>query len=184
MAYGSIGHVGYMMVGLAAGTREGVGGVLVYLALYVAMSVGAFGVILCMRRGGKMVEDLSDLAGLSRSHPLLAVVMTVFMFSMAGVPPLAGFFGKLYVFMAAVQAHLFTLAVIGVLTSVVSAYYYIRIIKLMYFDEPPAVAIDRQDDDSITVVLAATGLFTLLFFAVPVPILNGAAAAAAALFPG
>ncbi|CAK0758046.1 NADH-quinone oxidoreductase subunit N [Azospirillaceae bacterium] len=181
MAYSSIGHVGFALTGLAAGSEQGVRGVLVYLAIYVAMSVGTFGVILCMRRDGRMVEEISDLAGLSKTHPLLAAVMTVFMFSMAGIPPLAGFFGKLYVFLAAIQAELYTLAIIGVLSSVVGAYYYLRIIKVMYFDEV-AEPLDRQDDDPITWVLAGTGVFILLFFVFPAPVLNSAAAAAASLF--
>jgi NADH-quinone oxidoreductase subunit N len=115
---------------------------------------------------------------------MLAAVMAVFMFSMAGVPPLAGFFGKMYVFMAAIEAHLYVLAVIGVVTSVIGAFYYLRVIKLMYFDENPVGVIDRQDDSSITAVLVVTGVFTVLFFVVPVPIINGAAAAAASLFAG
>jgi NADH-quinone oxidoreductase subunit N len=184
MAYGSIGHVGYLMLGLSAGTQQGVSGILVYLSVYLAMSVGVFAVILCMRHQGRMVEDLAHFAGLSRSHPMLAAVMAVFMFSMAGVPPLAGFFGKMYVFLAAVEAHLYALAVVGVLTSVIGAYYYLRVIKLMYFDETPVELIDRQDDDSITAVLVVASVFTLLFFVVPVPVLNGAAAAAASLFAG
>jgi len=184
MAYGSIGHVGYLMLGLSAGSEQGVRGILVYLAVYVVMSVGAFAVILAMRHQGRMVEDLAHFAGLSRTHPLLALVMAVFMFSMAGIPPLAGFFGKLYVFLAAIEAHLYGLAVIGVLTSVVSAYYYLRVIKLMYFDETPVDVIDRQDDPLIAYVTAAAAAFTLLFFIFPVPIISGATAAAAALFAG
>ncbi|MEI8394615.1 MAG: NADH-quinone oxidoreductase subunit NuoN [Rhodospirillaceae bacterium] len=184
MAYGSIGHVGYLLLGLSAGTPQGVRGILVYLALYVVMSVGAFSVILSMRYQGRMVEDLAHFGGLSRTHPMLAAVMAIFMFSMAGVPPMAGFFGKLYVFLAAIQAHLYVMAIIGVLCSVISAFYYLRIIKLMYFDEAPAEVIDSQDDRTITVVLAGTSVFTLLFFLFPVPILNSAAAAAAVLFAG
>ncbi|MEI6558455.1 MAG: NADH-quinone oxidoreductase subunit NuoN [Rhodospirillaceae bacterium] len=184
MAYGSIGHIGYLLLGLSSGGEQGVRGILVYLAVYVVMSVGAFAVILSMRHQGRMVDDLAHFAGLSRTHPLLAVVMAIFMFSMAGVPPLAGFFGKMYVFLAAVEAHLYGLAVIGVLTSVVAAYYYLRVIKLMYFDETSAEPIDRQDDPRLTYVLAATAVFTLMFFIFPVPILNGAATAAASLFPG
>ena len=184
MAYGSIGHAGYLMVGLSAGSEQGVRGILVYLAVYVAMSVGTFAVILSMRHQGRMVEELAHFAGLSRTHPMLAGVMAIFMFSMAGVPPLAGFFGKMYVFLAAVEAHLYGLAIVGVLTSVISAYYYLRIIKLMYFDETPVVLIDRQDDDSITLVVCVAAVFTLFFFLFPVPVLSGAAMAAAALFAG
>ena len=184
MAYGSIGHIGYLLLGLSAGSQQGVRGILVYLSVYVVMSVGAFGVILAMRHQGKMVEDLAHFAGLSRTHPLLALVMAVFMFSMAGIPPLAGFFGKMYVFLAAIEAHLYGLAVVGVLTSVISAYYYLRVIKLMYFDETPVDVIDRQDDPLIAYIVTAAAVFTLLFFVFPVPIINGATAAAAALFAG
>jgi len=184
MAYGSIGHIGYILLGLAAGSEMGVRGILVYLAVYLAMTVGTFAVILSMRHRGRPVEDLAHFAGLSRTHPMMALVMAVFMFSMAGVPPLAGFFGKLYVFLAAIQAHLYGLAVIGVLTSVVAAFYYLRIVKLMYFDETPVESIDRQDDSAVTVVLIGSGVFTVLFFCFPVPVLSGAAVAAASLFAG
>lgn len=183
MAYSSIGHVGYALMGLAAGTEQGVRGVLIYMAIYLFMNVGTFAVILCMRQNGRMVEEISDLSGLSRSHPLVAAAMAIFMFSMAGIPPMAGFFGKLYVFLAAIESQLYSLAVIGVLTSVVGAFYYLRIIKLMYFDEPGEV-FDRQTDDTMTAVLVGTGAFTLLFFVFPAPILSAAAAAAAALFAG
>ncbi len=184
MAYGSIGHVGYLMLGLSSGSQQGVLGILVYISVYVVMSVGAFAVILAMRHQGRMVEDLAHFSGLSRTHPLLALVMALFMFSMAGIPPLAGFFGKMYVFLAAIEAHLYGLAVVGVLTSVVSAYYYLRVIKLMYFDETPVDVIDRQDDPLITYIVTVAAVFTLLFFVYPLPIINGATSAAAALFAG
>ncbi len=183
MAYSSIGHIGYALVGLAAGTELGVRSVIFYMAIYIFMNIGTFAVILCMRQGGRMVEEISDLAGLSRTHPMLAFAMLIFMFSMAGIPPAAGFFGKLFVFQAAIEAHLYTLAVVGVLASVVGAFYYLRIIKLMYFDEP-IEAFDHGISGGMTVVLAGTGLFTLLFFFFPAPLLNGAAAAAASLFAG
>ncbi len=184
MAYGSIGHVGYLMLGLSSGSQQGVLGILVYISVYVVMSVGAFAVILAMRHQGRMVEDLAHFSGLSRTHPLLALVMALFMFSMAGIPPLAGFFGKMYVFLAAIEAHLYGLAVVGVLTSVVSAYYYLRVIKLMYFDETPVDVIDRQDDPLITYIVPVAAVFTLLFFVYPLQIINGATSAAAALFAG
>ena len=184
MAYGSIGHIGYILLGLAAGSEMGVRGILIYLAVYLVMTVGTFAVILSMRQQGRPAEELAHFAGLSRTHPMMALAMAVFMFSMAGVPPLAGFFGKLYVFLAAINAHLYGLAVIGVITSVVAAFYYLRIVKLMYFDESPAEAIDRQDDGTVAAVLVGSAVFTALFFIFPVPISSGAAAAAAALFPG
>ena len=136
MAYSSIGHMGFALVGLAAGTAEGVQGVLVYMAIYLAMTLGAFACILAMRRGDGMVEKIGDLAGLARTNPALAFFLAMLMFSLAGIPPLAGFFAKYYVFLAAIKAGLYVLAVIGVLASVVGAYYYLLIVKIMYFDEP------------------------------------------------
>jgi NADH-quinone oxidoreductase subunit N len=183
MAYSSIGHVGYALVGLVPGTLAGVQGDLIYLTIYLFMNVGTFSVILCMKRQGKMVEEIKDLAGLGRTHPLLAAAMAIFMFSMAGIPPMAGFFGKLYVFLPAVQAGYYKLAIFGVLTSVVGAFYYLRIVKVMYFDEP-AGAFDEVSDDGLVGVLAGSSLFTLLYFVMPAPVTNLAATAAAALFGG
>ena len=180
MAYSSIGHMGFALVGLAAATAQGVQGVLVYMSIYVAMTLGAFAVIAAMRRGGMAVENISDLAGLARTHPTMAFFFAMLMFSLAGIPPLAGFFAKFYVFLAAINAGLFTLAVIGVLTSVVGAYYYLMIVKTMYFDEPV------QSFDSmpglLRLVLAVSGVINLLFFAWPAPLLTAAAAAAKSLF--
>ncbi len=183
MAYSSIGHVGYALIGLAVGDEVGIRGVLIYMFIYLFMTLGAFACILCMRRGDRMVEDIDDLAGLSKSHPLLALAFAIFMFSMAGLPPLAGFFGKLYIFLAAIEAELYALAVIGVLTSVVAAFYYVRIVKVMYFD-PLGETLDKPIGRDIGVVLVGTSLIILLFFAYPRPVLSGAAAAAASLFAG
>jgi len=183
MAYSSIGNIGYALVGLAAGTKTGVVGLLTYMAIYLFMTVGTFACILCMRRKGRMVEQIADLAGLSRTQPMLAVVLAVFMFSLAGVPPLAGFFGKFYVFIAAIQAHLYVLAVIGVVASVVAAYYYLRVVKVMFFDEP-SEAFDRPLGWEMSSILAVTGLFNLLFVVAPGVIINSAGTAAASLLPG
>jgi NADH-quinone oxidoreductase subunit N len=183
LAYSSIGHVGYALVGLAAGSKEGITGIGVYMAIYLAMNVGTFCCVLSMRRQGMMAEGIDDLAGLARNHPMMAAAMAVFMFSMAGIPPLAGFFGKLYVFLAAVNEGLYTLAIIGVLTSVIGAYYYLRIVKIMYFDEP-ADAFDKTAGREVGVIMTVAGLFTLLFFVLPSPIVNAATQAAAVLFAG
>lgn len=183
MAYSSIGHVGYALVGLAAGTEEGTRGILIYLAIYLVMNIGTFACILCMRKGGRMVESIDDLAGLGKSHPMLAASIVVFMFSLAGIPPLAGFFGKLYVFLAAVEAGLFVLAIIGVVTSVIGAFYYLRIIKVMYFDDP-IDSLDTPIGKELTIVIASTSIIIVLFFVYPAPILSGAATAAASLFAG
>ncbi|WP_173981736.1 NADH-quinone oxidoreductase subunit NuoN [Magnetospirillum sp. SS-4] len=182
LAYSSIGHVGFVLVGVAANSVLGVQGVLIYLAIYLFMNVGAFAVILSMRQKGRLVEGVSDLAGLSKTNPVMAFIMAMLMFSMAGIPPLAGFWGKFYVFMAAVEAGLFTLAILGVLSSVVSAYYYLRIIKIMYFDEPAEV-LDRPVGRSMAVVMAVSMLVVLAFTFVPAPLVTGAKAAAAILFP-
>ena len=180
MAYSSIGHMGFALVGLAAGTQQGVHGVLVYMAIYVAMTLGAFACILSMRRDGQMVEQIADLAGLARTKPTMAFFFAMLLFSLAGVPPLAGFFAKFYVFLAAIQAGLFTLAVIGVVTSVVGAYYYLAIVKTMYFDEP-AKPFEPMPYE-LKAVLAVTGLFNLLFFVYPSPLIEAANAAAKSLF--
>ena len=180
MAYSSIGHMGYALIGLAVGTPEGVRGVLLYLIVYVFMSVGTFAIIIAMRRRGRALEEISDLNGLARTDPALALAMAVFMFSMAGIPPLGGFFAKLYVFLPAVQAGMWTLAIIGVLTSVVGSFYYVRIVKVMYFDAPEAAYDARAP--SLSFVTAATGLFTAFFFIFPAPFVNAAQAAAKVLF--
>src|SRR6516164_3139520 len=181
MAYSSISHVGYLLIGLAAGTSEGIRGVLVYATIYLFMTVGTWTVILCMRRRGRMLEGISDLAGLSQSQPGLALALAIFMFALSGVPPTAGFFAKLYVFLAAINAQLTWLAVIGVVTSVVSAFYYLRVVKVMYFDEPVG-SFDRPITAELKGVLFVTAVVTLFFFLLPGPIVGGAEAAAAALF--
>jgi NADH-quinone oxidoreductase subunit N len=180
MAYSSIGHMGFALVGLAAGTVEGAQGVLVYLAIYIAMTLGSFAIILAMRRNGQAVEQISDFSGLSRTNPLLAFFFAMFLFSLAGVPPLAGFFGKWYVFLAAIHANLFTLAVIGVLCSVVGTFYYLSIVKVMYFDDPlPQLDPMRVE---LRAVLAVTGLFNVLFCVYPGLLVGAATAAAKSLF--
>ncbi|MBT3765959.1 MAG: NADH-quinone oxidoreductase subunit N, partial [Rhodospirillales bacterium] len=183
MAYSSIGHVGYALIGLAVGTEEGIRGILIYMAIYLFMTMGAFACILCMRRGERMVEGIDDLAGLSKTHPMVAFALAMFMFSMAGIPPLAGFFGKLYIFLAAMQAELYTLAILGVLSSVVGGFYYIRIVKLMYFDDV-AEPLEKPIAKDVSIVLLATGLVVGLFFLYPSIILGNASVAAAAIFGG
>jgi NADH-quinone oxidoreductase subunit N len=180
MAYSSIGHMGFALIGLAAGTAEGIQGVLVYLAIYMAMTLGTFAVILSMRRPEGMVEEIGDLAGLARTSPALAFFLALLLFSLAGIPPLAGFFAKYYVFLGAIKAGLYALAVIGVLASVVGAYYYLMIVKVMYFDEP-AMGFQPMPAE-LKAVLAVTGLFNLLYFAYPAPLIEAASAAAKSLF--
>jgi NADH-quinone oxidoreductase subunit N len=180
MAYSSIGHMGFALVGLAAGTAEGAQGVLVYIAIYVAMTLGTFAIILAIKRGGKPIETISDFAGLSRTNPVLAFLFAMFLFSLAGVPPLAGFFGKFYVFVAAIKAGMFTLAVVGVLASVVGCFYYLMIVKIMYFDEPVGKLDPMRGE--LRTVLAVAGIFNVLFFVYPAPLVTAATAAAKSLF--
>ena len=182
MAYSSISHMGFALVGVAAGTPEGIRGVLIYLVIYVVMNAGVFCCILAMQRKEGYVETIGDLSGLSRNQPMVAFLLAMLMFSLAGVPPLAGFFGKFYVFMAAIEAGLYPLAVIGVLSSVVGAYYYLRIVKIMYFDEP-AEPFEQPMPGELAAILGVSGVFTMLFFVYPAPLILGAQAAVGALLP-
>ena len=180
MAYSSIGHMGYALIGLAAGTEAGIRGVLVYLLTYVVMSAGSFACIIAMRRRGLAIEKISDLGGLAKNDLTLGTLLAIFMFSMAGIPPLAGFFAKFTIFLAAVQSGMWTLAVIGVLTSVVGCFYYLRVIKVIFFDQAEAPFDPRSA--SLSFVALSTGAFTLLFFLLPAPFVSAATQAAHVLF--
>ncbi|WP_127753051.1 NADH-quinone oxidoreductase subunit NuoN [Devosia sp. 1566] len=181
MAYSSIGHVGFALVGLSSGTQVGVEGVAIYMAIYLAMTVGLFACLLSLRTEAGYVENIDDLAGAAQSRPFVAAIFAILMFSLIGLPPLAGFFAKWYVFLAAIEAQLFVLAVIGVLASAVSAYYYLRVIKTMYFDEPTRqfVAAPRE----LTVIMAASGfLVVTYYFTLGNSLASAANAAAGSLF--
>ncbi|WP_193178452.1 NADH-quinone oxidoreductase subunit NuoN [Oricola nitratireducens] len=181
MAYSSIGHMGYALVGLAAGTMVGVKGVIIYMTIYLAMTLGTFAFILAMRRKDEgNVENIDDLAGLSSTNPVMATLLTILMFSLAGIPPLAGFWGKWYVFLAAVEAGLYPLAIIGVLASVVGAFYYLRIIKIMWFDESVGGFVPAAGE--LRLVMGVSGLFVLGYVLIGGPIAMSAEAAARALF--
>ena len=182
MAYSSIGHMGYALLGLAAGTVAGVQGVLIYLAIYLVTNAGVFSVILAMKRNGQMVETIADLAGLARSQPRLAMAFAFFMISLSGIPPFAGFFAKFYVFLPAIQAGLYIPAVIGVIASVIGAYYYWRIFKVMYFDDA-APAFDGDPGISLGSIIAASTAFTLLFIVAGAPLIAVAETAAKSLVP-
>ncbi|NNM55870.1 NADH-quinone oxidoreductase subunit NuoN [Acidocella sp.] len=179
LAYSSIGHMGYALMGLAAGTLAGTQATLVYLAIYLVMSFGAFACVIAMRRKGQAVETIADLAGLSTENPGFALALAIFMWAMAGIPPLSGFFGKLYVFSAAINAGLTTLAVVGVVTSVIGAFYYLRVIKVMYFDAGTP-GFDKTAS-SVRFVMFAGALVTCLFVFIPGPLITAADAAARAL---
>jgi proton-translocating NADH-quinone oxidoreductase, chain N len=180
MAYSSIGHVGFALVGLAANSEAGVRGVIIYMLIYLVMTLGTFAFILAMRRNDENVEQIDDLAGLATTNPVMAVILTLMMFSLAGIPFLAGFFAKWYVFLAAIEAGLVTLAIIGVLASVVSAYYYLRIIKIMWFDE--SVGGFQPMAGELRLVLGLSGAFITLYVLFAAPVGRLAQAAAQSLF--
>ncbi|MFC0283485.1 NADH-quinone oxidoreductase subunit NuoN [Camelimonas abortus] len=180
MAYSSIGHMGYALVGLAAGTAAGVTGVLLYMGVYVAMTLGVFAVIVSMRRDGQVVEEIDDLAGLSQTSPVTAYLLALLMFSLAGIPPLAGFFAKFYVFAAAIEAKLTLLAVFGILTSVVGAYYYLRVVKVMFFDAARG-GLDPMPG-AARFVLALSIIVTVGYFLAPALLNAPVMAAAKTLF--
>ena len=180
MAYSSIGHMGFALVGLAAGTPQGAQGVIIYLAIYLVMNLGVFACILGMRRRDGMVEDIDELSGLATNNPLMAFLLAMLLFSLAGIPPLAGFFAKFYVFLAAIQSGLYSLAVIGVLASVVGAYYYLWIVKIMYFDAPAEIF--EPMPTALKTVLGISGVIVIFFFAYPAPLVASAEIAAKSLF--
>ena len=183
IAYSSIGHVGFALVGLASNNAEGTAGVLIYLAIYVAMTLGTFACVLSMRRGDKNVEDIDQLAGLAKTDLRLASILALLMFSLAGIPPLAGFWAKWYAFLPAIKAGLYPLAIIGVVASVVGAFYYLRIVKIMFFDE--AAEKFEPVETKAFVVMALSALFVVAFVLpfVGGALVNAATAAAAALVP-
>jgi NADH-quinone oxidoreductase subunit N len=180
MAYSSIGHMGFALVGFAAGTEDGVAAVILYMTLYGIMTLGTFACILSMRRDSGMVEQIKSLSGLSQVRPFMALCLAILMFSLAGIPPLAGFFGKLFVFHAAIDAGLYALSVLGVLSSVVGAYYYLRIVKIMYLDPPADEANDPMPRE-LSIVAGALAGVCLLFFIYPSPLIDLAASAGQAL---
>lgn len=180
LAYSAIGNIGYALIGLAAGSPEGAQGVIIYLVIYVVMTLGAFACVLAMRRSDGMVENIDELSGLAQNNLAMATVLGILMFSLAGIPPLAGFFAKFYVFVAAVKEGLWALAVIGVLASVVGAYYYVRIVKIMFFDEPREKFASIQPKAGL--VMGVMGLYILLYVVWPAPLVEAAGTAAKSLF--
>jgi NADH-quinone oxidoreductase subunit N len=181
IAYSSIGHVGYILVALAAASEEGVRAIMMYLTIYLSMSIGTFACIMMVRRRDVMSEELSNFSGLAKTNPYIAMAMAIMMLSMAGIPPFAGFFGKFFVFYAAVKSGLMTLAVIGVLSSVVAAFYYLRVIKVMYFDESVA-PISKDLEPEMRAIAFVASVYNLFLFVSFPPIVSTAEVAAKSLF--
>ncbi len=180
IAYSSIGHMGYALVGLAAGTSDGIQGVIIYMTIYMLTTLGLFGCVLAMRRNDTPLENISDLAGLSQNSKIMAFVMAMFMFSLAGIPPLAGFFGKYVVFLAAYHAGLLPLVIVGLLASVISAFYYIRIVLVMYVHDPED-AFDPIPSE-IKMIVGISTLFVVCYFVVDAYLFGLAKVAAQSLF--
>jgi len=171
MAYSSIGHMGYALAGLSTGTNAGVQSAIIYLVIYIFMNLAAFGCILMMKRENIFLENISDLSGLSKNHPMLALSFLIILFSLAGIPPLAGFFAKFYIFMAVIESKMYVLAIIGLLTTVISAFYYLRIVKIIYFDKPKKPFEDTYDL-GLKVSLMISTIAVLIYFIYPSILIN------------
>tara|TARA_Y100000310_G_scaffold340936_1_gene438413 strand:+ start:569 stop:1999 length:1431 start_codon:yes stop_codon:yes gene_type:complete len=166
VAYSSIGHMGYALAGLVTGTNEGIHSTIIYLTIYLVMNLGIFGCIFMMKRENVFYENINDLSGLSKNHPMLAFSFLIILFSLAGIPPLAGFFAKFYIFMAVIEIKMYSLAVIGLVTTVVSAFYYLRIIKVIYFDKPKKT-FDKNYDWGLKSSLILSSVLILIYFIYP-----------------
>ena len=166
IAYSSIGHIGYAIAGIAAGTENGFRNAIVYMTIYAVMNIGAFSFVLLMKRGEKYIEEISELSGASKNHPLMCFGLLTILFSLAGIPPLAGFFAKFYIFMSVIESGMFGLAIVGLVTTVVSAFYYIRIVKIMYFDESKK-PFENFKDVSIHGSLILSSMILIAFFLYP-----------------
>lgn len=166
MAYSAIGHMGYALAGLATGSNEGIQSTVIYLSIYLLMNLGIFSCIFMMKRKDIFYEDIQDLSGLSKNHPIISVCLLVLLFSLAGIPPLAGFFAKFYVFMAVIKVEMYTLAIIGLITTVISAFYYLRIIKTIYFDAPEEI-FESNQNLGLKISLFLSTIIVLLYFIYP-----------------
>jgi NADH-quinone oxidoreductase subunit N len=171
MAYSSIGHMGYALAGLATGTNAGIQSTIIYLTIYLVMNLGAFGCIFMMKRENVFYENINELSGLSKNHPVLSLSFLIILFSLAGIPPLAGFFAKFYVFMSVIEVKMYALAVIGLVTTVVSTFYYLRIIKVIYFDKPKK-PFEKCYDWGLKISLILSSILILIYFVYPSALTN------------
>jgi NADH-quinone oxidoreductase subunit N len=171
MAYSSIGHMGYALAGLAPGTNSGIQSTIIYLIIYLVMNLGAFGCIFMMRRDNTFCEDISDLSGMSKNHPILSLSFLIILFSLAGIPPLAGFFAKFYIFMSVIESKMYALAILGFLTTVISTFYYLRIIKIIYFDKPKK-PFELNYDWGLKISLILSTVLVLIYFIYPSTLIN------------
>jgi len=166
MAYSAIGHMGYALAGLATGSNEGIQSTVIYLSIYLIMNLGIFSCIFMMKRKDIFYEDIQDLSGLSKNHPIISICLLLLLFSLAGIPPLAGFFAKFYIFMAVIKVKMYTLAIIGLITTVISAFYYLRIIKTIYFDAPKEI-FESNQNLGLKISLFLSTIIVLVYFIYP-----------------
>jgi len=166
VAYSSIGHVGYALAGLAIGTNDGIQSSVIYITIYILMNLGLFSCLLMMKRKEEYYENIDDLSGLSKNHPMLALSLLIILFSLAGIPPLAGFFAKFYIFKSVIEQSMYFLAVVGLLSTVVAAFYYLRLIKIMYFDKEKE-KYDTEHSIWLKFSLTVSTLLTLIYFIFP-----------------
>ena len=166
IAYSSIGHMGYALAGLSIGTNEGIHSTITYMSIYVLMNLGIFCCLFMMKRKKIYHENIEDLSGLSKNHPILSLCLLVILFSLAGIPPMAGFFAKFYIFMSVIEKSMYFLAIIGLLSTVVSAFYYLRIVKVIYFDESKE-KFDSENDYGLKITLAFSTILIFFYFIYP-----------------
>ena len=164
LAYSSISHTGFLLIGLASANSLGIKGLIIYITIYLLMNVGIFTVILSLKINDRYIEYLSDLSGLSKKKPIFSLCIAIIMFSLAGIPPFAGFFGKFYIFIAAISSGLIYLAVLGVIASVISAFYYLRIIKIMYFDDSQIIYQTHLSKKATLILFVSIILVSLFIF--------------------
>ena len=171
IAYSSIGHMGYALAGLAVGTNSGIQSSIIYISIYLIMNLGIFCCLFMMKRKDKFFDNLEDLAGLSKNHPIISLSLLILLFSLAGIPPMAGFFAKFYIFMSVIEQSMYFLAIVGLLSTVISAFYYLRIIKIIYFD-PPKEQYDQDHNFGLRISLTIATLLILFYFVYPSGLIN------------
>ena len=171
IAYSSIGHMGYALAGLAVGTNSGIQSSIIYISIYLIMNLGIFCCLFMMKRKDKFFDNLEDLSGLSKNHPIISLSLLILLFSLAGIPPMAGFFAKFYIFMSVIEQSMYFLAIVGLLSTVISAFYYLRIIKIIYFD-PPKEQYDQDHNFGLKISLTIATLLILFYFVYPSGLIN------------
>ena len=171
IAYSSISHMGYVLAGISTGTNQGIQSSITYISIYLFMNLAFFACLFMLRRDEKYFENIEDLSGLSKNHPILSFSFLIVLFSLAGIPPLVGFFAKFYIFTAVIEQSMYSLAIIGLLSTVIAAFYYLRIIKVIYFD-PEKEKFEKNHNIGLKISLTVSTLFILFYFIYPSPLIE------------